>query len=556
MTNSGWVKVHQPCPCGKGSDNTGVNGNGSAKCFTCGDSFKNYEQACKDSGVEDIQEEKKQPRQVLSLAKFQAMPDRKLSLETCKFYGVTVVENTKGISQHNYPYHDEAGDECSIKTRYCDSKDFQIRGDHKKSTLFGQHLFKAGSAKYITVTEGELDAMSVFQMTGSKWPSVSVKNGSSGALNDFKKAIPYLESFDNVVLCFDQDEAGQKAVDQVAKLLTPGKVMIMSLPRKDANEMLIANRSSEFVQCFWNAEKYIPSGIINVSDYMDKFFDKYSEKVECIPYPWKGLNDKLDGMIQKSLISITGGTGLGKSSLTRILEDHLLANTDKNVGVMALEEDTEQTILGLMSIGAQAQLFRQKVASEYPDEEIKEFFTKTFKGDRADRLFVHSHLGIQDIEDIFAKLRFLALGCDCNVIVLDHLHMLVHAHSTVDNDERRTIDEIMLRLRSLVEETGCTMILVSHLRRTQNDRGHEQGIEVSLSHLRGSQSIAQLSDVVIALERNQQSDNQETANTSVLRILKSRHTGDTGVGCYLKYDRVTGLMHEVEAPVDLEFSYE
>ena len=117
--------------------------------------------------------------------------------------------------------------------------------------------------------------------------------------------------------------------------------------------------------------------------------------------------------------------------------------------------------------------------------------------------------------------------------------------SLKEGDERRAIDNIMTRLRSIVEETGAGIILVSHLRRIDGNRGHENGIEVSLSHLRGSNSIAQLSDCVIALERNQQSDDDLEARTTRLRILKSRYTGDVGMATHLVYDTNTGRLSEV-----------
>jgi twinkle protein len=120
--------------------------------------------------------------------------------------------------------------------------------------------------------------------------------------------------------------------------------------------------------------------------------------------------------------------------------------------------------------------------------------------------------------------------------------MLVSASN--EGDERRTIDMIMTRLRSLVEETGAGIILVSHLRRVEGNKGHENGISVSLSHLRGSNSIAQLSDCVIALERDQQSTNDIESRTTRLRILKSRYTGDVGLATSLLYDVETGRLSE------------
>ena len=101
-----------------------------------------------------------------------------------------------------------------------------------------------------------------------------------------------------------------------------------------------------------------------------------------------------------------------------------------------------------------------------------------------------------------------------------------------------------------IEETGIGLVLVSHLRRPSGDRGHENGREVTLSQLRGSGSIGHLSDIVIALERNQQSDDEDIANTTTIRVVKNRYTGDLGAGCYLFYDKNTGRLSEVANPYE------
>jgi twinkle protein len=104
----------------------------------------------------------------------------------------------------------------------------------------------------------------------------------------------------------------------------------------------------------------------------------------------------------------------------------------------------------------------------------------------------------------------------------------------------------MTKLRSIVEETNVALLLVSHLRRAGSDKGHEDGKEVSLAHLRGSQSIAQLSDAVVAMERDQQSDDPNIANTTTIRVLKNRYSGDTGVASHLFFNNETGRLHEVD----------
>ena len=228
--------------------------------------------------------------------------------------------------------------------------------------------------------------------------------------------------------------------------------------------------------------------------------------------------------------------------MTRELEHWLITNTKDNVGIIALEEDWRRTVDGILSIEANARLYIDQVRNQHSEEELNAIFDKVYAGKNKDRVWIHSHFGITDIDEIFSKLRFLIIGCSCKWVVVDHLHMLVSAMS--DGDERRAIDNIMTRLRSIVEETGAGLILVSHLRRVDGNRGHENGISVSLSHLRGSQSIAQLSDCVIALERDQQSEDAQEANTTHMRVLKSRYTGDVGMATHLLYNRDTGRLAE------------
>ena len=141
----------------------------------------------------------------------------------------------------------------------------------------------------------------------------------------------------------------------------------------------------------------------------------------------------------------------------------------------------------------------------------------------------------------------MAKSLDCKWIFLDHLSILVSGQED-NGDERKSIDILMTKLRSLVEETGIGLLLVSHLRRPTGDRGHEDGKEVSLSHLRGSASIAHLSDGVVALERNQQAEDENIANTTTIRILKNRYTGETGIACHLHYNKDTGRMIQVDDP--------
>ena len=540
----GFVKYHQPCPVCDSSDACSINEDGSAYCFSCNKRIPNYETG---GTIEELKVHRMNSVNEIE-GSFTALNDRGISLATAKKYNVKCITNREGkVIRHFYPYC-VAAEVTAYKVRE-EGKHFTWRGNSQGTGLFGQSLFK-DSGKFITLVEGECDAMAAFEMMGSKWPVVSVKSGAAGAVRDVKNSIEFLEKFDCVVINFDNDKAGLEASKKVARLLTPGKAKILTLPDdfKDPNDMLKAGRGRSYLEAWWNAKLYTPSGVLNISEKKAEFNNRESK--DSVPYPWEGLNKKLHGLRRGELVTLTGGTGLGKSSVTRELEHWLITNTKDNVGIIALEEDWRCTVDGILSIEANARLYIDQVRDEFTEEQLNQFFDNVYDGENKDRVWIHSHFGITDIDEIFSKLRFLIIGCSCKWVVVDHLHMLVSAMS--DGDERRAIDNIMTRLRSIVEETGAGLILVSHLRRVDGNRGHENGISVSLSHLRGSQSIAQLSDCVIALERDQQSDDPQEANTTHMRVLKSRYTGDVGMATHLLYDRETGRLGETFPQDDTE----
>jgi len=542
-----FVKHKLPCPACGGSDPVSVNDNGSGFCFSCRTYLPNYSTAEVQHNDVETEFEIHQRNSKMnnsSTATFNELTDRKISLETAKKYGVKSTLLNGKIDKHYYPYYN--GHELSGTKIRKQNKEFAWTGSPKEVGLFGENLFKAGG-NFITLTEGECDGMAAYELLGSKWPVVSIKSGAQGGVADVKNSLEYLESFDCVVINFDNDKHGKEAAQAVAKLLTPKKAKIMTLPvdYKDANDMLRQGRHAAYVSAFWDAKVYTPSGVLNLSEQLEAYQKLRLERKQAIPYPWYGLNKKLEGLREGELVTLTGGTGLGKSSVTRELEHWLINKTKDNVGVVALEENWSRTAEGIMAIEADAKLHLDSVKSTYTPDQLDECFKKVFMGENEGRVWIHAHHGVNNLEDIFSKLRYMIIGLDCKWIVVDHLHMLVL--STLENDERKAIDQIMHRLRTMVEETGCGMILVSHLRRIDGNRGHENGIETGLNHLRGSQSIAQLSDCVLSLERNQQSDDEIEASTTKVRVLKSRYTGDVGVATNLLYDGNTGRLRELDA---------
>ena len=527
-TESEFVK-HTPCEqCGS-SDANGIYTDGHSFCFSCGH-HKNGDPI--ESGTSPRADT---PSSALApLGSPQALPKRMLKEETCQKFGYTVSEyKGQKVQVANYK---KAGRVVGQKLRFA-NKDFIYLGE--KAGLFGEHLWKDGG-KQLVITEGEIDAMSVHQAIG-KWPVVSVPNGAQGAAKSVRNSVDFVSSFDKVIIMFDMDDAGQKAAKEVADILPSGKAFIAQLPLKDPSDMLQARRNAELVDAIWQAKPHRPDGIINSADLWEDVIAE--DTSESVPYVFPKLNDKTRGIRKGELVVLTAGSGVGKSAVVREFAYDLL-NQGKTVGMMMLEENTKRTAIGMMGLAMSKPLHLSREG--ITDGEMREAFDATAG---SGRLWLYDHFGSMDPDNLVNRIRYLAVGCNCDYIVLDHISIAI---SGLENgDERRMIDNLMTRLRSLVEETGVGLFVISHLRRPEG-RSHEEGGLTSLSQLRGSHSLAQLSDIVLGLERNQQ--DTELANVTTIRVLKNRFSGETGEAVSVFYDKSTGRLSEYDLEASHGFS--
>lgn len=463
--------------------------------------------------------------QVCSLSK------RGISNDTCKFWDYRIGQY-KGQAVQIANYKNDRGRTIGQKLRFA-NKDFLYLGDSKDIGLYGQHLWRS-TGKMVVITEGEVDALSVSQCFNNRWPVVSLPQGSASAKKAIRKSIEWLEQFDTVVLCFDMDEQGRKAAHEAALLLSPGRAKIASLPAgyKDANDMLKANQQKALLDAIWGAKSFRPDGIVDGAELWDVVSS--TEDKESVSYPYQGITDKTMGLRVGEIVTITAGSGTGKSQFTKEIAHHLIRQGE-TLGYIALEENVKRTAQGLMSLSINKPIHLG--SDGVTEDELKLAFDDTLG---TGRVYLYDHWGSTDSDNLLQKVRYLARGCGCKWIVLDHLSIVVSGME--GGDERRTIDTLMTQLRTLVEELQIGLILVSHLKRPSGDRGHEDGAQTSMSQLRGSAAIGQLSDMVIGLERNQQ--DKDNLHITTARLLKNRWCGVTGICCHLAYSSDSGRMTE------------
>ncbi len=525
---------HAPCPdCGS-SDALSVYSDGHTYCFACqkhthGDDAPRRGRTHMASGL-------------IPAGSNKPIAKRRLSAETLAKFGYSIGTH-KGKTVHIAPFYDRDGNLVAQHIR-TPEKEFYWLGNAKGVTLFGQGLWRNDGGKMLVITEGELDAMSVSQAQGNKFPVVSIPGGASGAKRAIAENLDWIETYAKVVFAFDNDAPGRAAAQECALILTPGKARIATFPEKDASDMLVAGRIKEMIDCLWSAAVYRPDGIISGGELWGELLKKPKEGYES-PYPL--MNAMLRGIRKGELYLFTAGSGIGKSTLVNEIGYHFMMEHTLSLGVIALEESKKRTAERYVGIHLNRPIHYDREG--LTEDELKKAFDTVLNNDR---FWLYDHFGSMCMDNLLAKLRYMVVSLGVDFIILDHISIVVSGLDEVDESERKTIDKLMTRIRSLVEETGVGILAIVHLKRPDKGAAYNEGRQVSLTDLRGSASLEQLSDAVIALERNQQ--DEDASNVARIRVLKNRPVGTVGLCDTITYDQETGRL---EAPAVFDdFSFQ
>lgn len=461
----------------------------------------------------------------------QPLKDRGIEATAVSKYKVLVSVNPENEIEAVFPKFDNDGNHVANQIRYKDKR-FKCEGQISKSTLFGQQVFPAGG-RSITVTEGYYDALAAFQMTGNLYPNVGVMSAST-AKKEVVANFEYLNSFDSIVINFDNDVPGQKAAKACAQLFATGKVKILKLEKfKDANDYLMNGLEKEYKNEWFRSVVFKPDGLLLGTELWPDIENHRTPF--SIPYPWEGLNEKTYGIRRSEMVLLLADTGVGKTSICKAIEHAILTNPslieDKvGVGLLHLEEPKYDTAIGLMSIDMERPLHLPDTPKTL--EEMRASYDKIIN---TQRLVIYDHFGSNDIDIVLAKIRHMA-ALGCGYIVLDHLSIIVSDQS---GDERKQLDEISTKLKTLTMELDISVLAVIHINR--------QG------QVRGSAGPEQVSNIIIRLERDKKDLNPWRRNVTRLTVEKNRFCGRTGPACYLHYNEDTSILTQLTPDLVVEF---
>ena len=522
---------HDACPSCGSANNLAIYDD-HEYCYGYGcDHYRNY------NGDSTIAKESKaapvstRPITPLPEKSMPAIKSRGIDSSTVNKYKVTVNTNPENTIEAVFPRFNAEHQHIANQIRY-EGKDFSSEGPVSSASLFGQPFFPSGG-RSVTVTEGYYDTLAAFQMTGSRYPNVGIQSASS-AKKEFVNNFEWLNSFDEIVINFDSDEPGQAAAKEVAQLFSPGKVKILKLQKaKDANDYLMQDLAKDYINEWFRAPHFMPDGLKLGTEMWEDIENHKTPK--SIPYPWAGLNSKTYGIRRSELVLLTAQTGVGKTSIFKELEYSMLMNSElreekAGVGFLHLEEPKYDTAIGLMSI-------HHNKPYHLPDtersmEELRKAYDEVVN---TERVVIWDHFGSNDIDVVLAKIRHMA-ALGCRYIMVDHLSIIVSDQS---GDERKQLDEISTKIKTLTMNLDIACLCVIHVNR--------QG------QVRGSAGPEQVANIVLRLERDLKDPDPWRRNITTVSVEKNRFCGRTGPACHLFYNEITNRLEELTSELSQEF---
>lgn len=476
-----------------------------------------------------------------------ALDSRGIKRDVAERYGVRVglsSTNREPIS-HFYP-KEKDGVIMAYKVRILNPKSFYAVGSGSGCDLFGISQARMGDvySQKLFIFEDELSAMSGFQVLVENSKStykpacVSLPDGSKSAASALARNRQFVDSFAEIVVCMDNDEAGDDAVNTIRAMYPNVKIARIpkglkkdGSPVKDANDLLMEGRNLELNNILrFNAAKESPAGSATVAECLE---DALKKPEWGLSFPWEGLTNLTFGLRFGEVISIGGGVGGGKTLLAHEIASHIINVHKHKVGAFMLEETVGNTIKNIAGKSANIPFHR-------PDVDFDPDLLKNEAMKYDGQLFLYRNFGQNDWEDIKRCMRFWVVEHGVKFIFLDNITALVsHLSATEINTE---VAKIAVELAGLCNELNFTCFVFSHLNPPKTGAPHEEGGQVQEVQFTGSRALMRFSQLILGFERNKQADG-DARNLSQIRLLKDRNFGQTGIVATV-YNPVTGRLRQ------------
>ena len=527
------LKTHRTCPQCDANGSYSIWANGSGYCHSCeGTGIRGEADPDKEAKVQ--REYKPMPTDLTMMV----YPMRGVDRDVEEFYGTMTGVSADGDPMtrvYAYPHRP--------KLRVL-PKDFSKNKGFTNDYLCGMDKFNAGSSKYLTITEGEEDMHAAYQILGKTFPVVSLPGASTvKSVLQNKESYDFIKAYSAIIIATDSDKAGNKSADELQRAF-PGRCYRVNMTtHKDASSYLQAGEGKDFKYAWVNRQKYVPENVFNTTDQFEEIIrDDVSSMY--IPTGFADLDAKVLGLMQGHFTVITAPEGRGKSEFMRSLEYNLLANHPTvPIAIMHLEETKKRSLLGLASYFLHKDVTLQDtetIINEDGDEQI--VFLPSYKGTPEEDVlntikqftcrenFYQFTLDVDDDPmSILEQIRYFSEVCGCKYVFFEPIQDLAYQRQN-DSSIEGFLSELATKLALLATQTGVGIISIAH----ENDDGK----------IRDCRMIGKRASVVLKLDRDTLSEDEEVRNTTNVLVEKNRPVGPTGFGGMLGFDQPSFTLGE------------
>lgn len=518
------------------------NGETDAFCFSCETYFPRRERH--EAVKSFVKRHKSKP--MFDINNTESLPIREIRgvrEEICKGFGVKVLlSETDGQTITHHVFPDRAnGEVVGYEVKGVDKKITSV-GDRKGNLeLWGQHIAMKNGGRKLFITEGRLDAMSLYQSLYDHKPKgyngkpsvVSVTKGATSAVKDLMNNRDFVDRYEEVVLVLDSDDAGQKAVKDVLKVFPRFKVA--KLPMKDANEMLQAGQSRQLYENVMFKSEHVRQG--ELVDIDGDLIQKALVKPEMgIPFPWATVNKATFGIRPHTIHVCGAAPKIGKSHHEYQLIQHLLKLNHK-VGVFDLENAPVKTAVRIASKEARTDFSR-------PDKEFDPQLLHDTLLELQGKVRFYDRGASRDWSDIRICIEEMHLLDGINLFFIDPLTALISRYNSSEANDK--LNEICTDMADLVNLYPITLFCYSHVNPKQKgSKPHEAGAKVLSSEFTGSRAMEKWFHYGHGISRDRTEECPiERKNVSEFYMLFDREYGQT-YKCDVYFDENTVQYQEV-----------
>jgi twinkle protein len=472
---------------------------------------------------------------------------RRIKLSTMKLYKVLVgVSETDGVTPQSvyFPYFSgENKPPSRLKVRILDPKKMwsYSHPDQKDIDLFGFREAVQSGCKRLYITEGEFDAMALYEVmerfTKGDYTipvPVSLPNGAASAKRDLvrlKKRILQHFNESDVVFVFDNDEAGEKALRD-AQTVFPKAVTVVLPGVKDANEGLIKAPKATFAACTFKAEAPKNSRLIAAED----LHEAAKVKAEMgVPWPWPKLTEITRGIRTGETIYIGAGAKIGKSELVNAIAAHLIKEIGWKVLLAKPEEANKKTY----------KMVAGKLVNKVFHDPNVEFDEKAY--DEAGE-FIKGNLVLLDL---FQHIGWETLERDIrdaanNGVKAAFIDPITNLTNGMEPSAANTkLQEIAQDLSALALQLDIVIFIFCHLRNPDGGPDHSHGGKVLTSQFAGSRAMERSCNYMFGMEGNRSDElSEEERNVRQLVLLSDREFGEVA-RIPLYWDRKTTAFNQM-----------